>query len=221
MKVLYEQGRELGDQDDIEEIFEGNDDDNKDDDDDISALDDTQRSVKLMLRSWFRLSNTSVIWLRLNMCLGGVIPDSTMIHAARKRRQMARETGAPGDFISLKKNGDDAAKNHKSRLVRWERQAVQSQIPNVCVSSDDEHDASDDSGTEDPHIVNMDRNHTRAQSERQKNRDRFLELEQGESFFRRPLTFNRNMPLFFSRQWQWRRRWRISPFWTRTDPQRC
>ena len=61
MKVLYEQGRELGDQDDIEEIFEGNDDDNNDDDDDISALDDTQRSVKLMLRSRFRLSNTSVI----------------------------------------------------------------------------------------------------------------------------------------------------------------
>jgi hypothetical protein len=45
--------------------------------------------------------------------------------------------------------------------------------------SDDENDASDDSGTEDPHIVNMDRNKTRAESERQKNRDRFLELEQG------------------------------------------
>ena len=67
----------------------------------------------------------------------------------------------------------------------------------MLISSDDEHDASDDSATEDPHIVNMDRNHTRAQSERQKNRDRFLELEQGESFFRRQLTFNRKMPLFF------------------------
>ena len=47
------------------------------------------------------------------------------------------------------------------------------------ISRDDDHDASDDSGTDDPLIVNMDRNHTRAQSERQKNRDRFLELEQG------------------------------------------
>jgi hypothetical protein len=45
--------------------------------------------------------------------------------------------------------------------------------------SDDENDASDESGTEDPHIVIMDRNQTRAESERQKNRDRFLELEQG------------------------------------------
>ena len=45
--------------------------------------------------------------------------------------------------------------------------------------SDDENDASDDSGTEDPHIVSLDRNQTRAESERQKNRDRFLELEQG------------------------------------------
>jgi hypothetical protein len=45
--------------------------------------------------------------------------------------------------------------------------------------SDDENDVSDDSGPEDPHVVNMDRNKTRAESERQKNRDRFLELEQG------------------------------------------
>jgi hypothetical protein len=45
--------------------------------------------------------------------------------------------------------------------------------------SDDEHDVSDDSGTEDPHIVVMDRNQTRAENERQKNRDQFLKLEQG------------------------------------------
>ena len=118
MKVLYERGRELDDSDDIEEIFEGNDDDNNNDDDDIGELDDTQRSVKLMLRSWFRLLNASLICLTRHICLGGVIPDSNMIHAARKRRQMARETGAPSDFISLKKNGDDEAKTRKSRLVR-------------------------------------------------------------------------------------------------------
>ncbi|CAF0955027.1 unnamed protein product [Rotaria sp. Silwood1] len=136
MKVLNGPEGDIPDLDDIQEILEGND--NEDD----STLDDTERSVKVMLRS-------------------GVIPDSTMIHAARKRRQMAREMGVPGDYISLNtaaENGND----RKSRLVR-----------------DDENDASDDSGNEDPHIVSMDRNKTRAESERQKNRDRFLELEQG------------------------------------------
>ena len=49
------------------------------------------------------------------------------------------------------------------------------------IASDDENDASDESGTEDPAVVSMDRNKTRAESERQKNRDRFLELEQGSS----------------------------------------
>ncbi|CAF3421062.1 unnamed protein product [Rotaria sp. Silwood1] len=136
MKVLNGPEGDIPDLDDIQEILEGND------DEDDRTLDDTERSVKVMLRS-------------------GVIPDSTMIHAARKRRQMAREMGVPGDYISLNtaaENGND----RKSRLVR-----------------DDENDASDDSGNEDPHIVSMDRNKTRAESERQKNRDRFLELEQG------------------------------------------
>ncbi|CAF0931126.1 unnamed protein product [Rotaria sordida] len=137
MKGLYRPEGDIPDLDDIQGIFEGND------DDDDTALDDTQRSVKVMLRS-------------------GVIPDSTMIHAARKRRQMAREMGGvPGDYISVNtaaENGND----RKSRLIR-----------------DDENDVSDDSGNEDPHIVSMDRNKTRAESERQKNRDRFLELEQG------------------------------------------
>jgi GC-rich sequence DNA-binding factor len=138
MKVLNKPEGDVGDLDDIDGIFEGND----NDDGDVDAMDDTQRSVKLMLRS-------------------GVIPDSTMIHAARKRRQMAREMGTPGDYISLNA-AENGTSNLKSRLVR-----------------DDENDASDDSGTEDPHIVSMDRNKTRAESERQKNRDRFLELEQG------------------------------------------
>ncbi|CAF1202534.1 unnamed protein product, partial [Rotaria sordida] len=137
MKGLNRPEGDIPDLDDIQGIFEGND------DDDDTALDDTQRSVKVMLRS-------------------GVIPDSTMIHAARKRRQMAREMGGvPGDYISVNttaENGND----RKSRLIR-----------------DDENDVSDDSGNEDPHIVSMDRNKTRAESERQKNRDRFLELEQG------------------------------------------
>ena len=50
---------------------------------------------------------------------------------------------------------------------------------NPIYFSDDENDASDDSANEDPHIVSMDRSKTRAENERQKNRDRFLELEQG------------------------------------------
>ncbi len=44
-----------------------------------------------------------------------------MIHAARKRRQMAREMGVPSDYISLNnaENGNDNASNRKSRLVRY------------------------------------------------------------------------------------------------------
>ncbi|CAF2222603.1 unnamed protein product [Rotaria magnacalcarata] len=136
MRVLNGPVGDVPDIDDIQGVFEGND------DDDDNVLDDTQRSVKVMLRS-------------------GVIPDSTMIHAARKRRQMAREMGVPGDFISLN-TAAEAENSRKSRLIR-----------------DDENDGSDDSATEDPHIVSMDRNKTRAENERQKNRDRFLELEQG------------------------------------------
>jgi len=48
MKVLNGKEGDAADLDDIEGIFEGNEDD---DDDDNNALDDTQRSVKLMLRS--------------------------------------------------------------------------------------------------------------------------------------------------------------------------
>ncbi len=54
------------------------------------------------------------------ICLGGVIPDSTMIHAARKRRQMAREMGTPGDYISLNATAENGNSNRKSRLVRYE-----------------------------------------------------------------------------------------------------
>lgn len=45
-----------------------------------------------------------------------------MIHAARKRRQMAREMGVPGDYMSLNttENGADGNPNIKSRLVRYE-----------------------------------------------------------------------------------------------------
>jgi hypothetical protein len=46
-----------------------------------------------------------------------------MIHAARKRRQMAREMGVPGDYMSLNptaENGTEGASSRKSRLVRYE-----------------------------------------------------------------------------------------------------
>lgn len=45
MKVLNQSQGEVNDLDNLEEIYTG------DDDDDADALDDTQRSVKLMLRS--------------------------------------------------------------------------------------------------------------------------------------------------------------------------
>jgi hypothetical protein len=48
MKGLNKPEGDVGDLDDIEGIFEGNDDDNGGD---VDELDDTQRSVKLMLRS--------------------------------------------------------------------------------------------------------------------------------------------------------------------------
>lgn len=116
MKVLNRQESDVPDLDDIEGIYEGNE-----DDDDSNELDDTQRSVKLMLRSKLFSINCFNL-LKINH-VGGVIPDSTMIHAARKRRQMAREMGTPGDYISLNansENGSDAKSNRKSRLVRYE-----------------------------------------------------------------------------------------------------
>lgn len=41
-----------------------------------------------------------------------------MIHAARKRRQMAREMGGTADFISLNNANDENGKDRKSRLIR-------------------------------------------------------------------------------------------------------
>ncbi len=46
-----------------------------------------------------------------------------MIHAARKRRQMAREMGVPSDYMSLNptaENGTEGTSSRKSRLVRYE-----------------------------------------------------------------------------------------------------
>ncbi len=116
MKVLNGQEGDAADLDDIQGIFEGN----EDDDDDNNALDDTQRSVKLMLRS--KLFNFYLVIYNF-IFSGGVIPDSTMIHAARKRRQMAREMGVPGDYMSLNstaENGTEGTSSRKSRLVRYE-----------------------------------------------------------------------------------------------------
>lgn len=41
-----------------------------------------------------------------------------MIHAARKRRQMAREMGGTGDYISLNAAAENG-NNRKSRLIRY------------------------------------------------------------------------------------------------------
>jgi hypothetical protein len=113
MKVLNGQEGDIGDLDDIE----GNDDDS-----DVNTLDDTERSVKLMLRSKL-FKFIYLFFIKLNN-LGGVIPDSTMIHAARKRRQMAREMGVPDEYMSLNtaaENGNGGISNRKSRLVRYEK----------------------------------------------------------------------------------------------------
>jgi hypothetical protein len=46
-----------------------------------------------------------------------------MIHAARKRRQMAREMGVPDEYMSINtptENGNNGSSSRKSRLVRYE-----------------------------------------------------------------------------------------------------
>ncbi|XP_072751185.1 PAX3- and PAX7-binding protein 1 isoform X1 [Anoplolepis gracilipes] len=58
---------------------------------------------------------------------GGCIPDAAMIHAARKRRQKARELGT--DYIPIEEQSDDKG---KSRLIREE-----------------DHDRSDDEDSQD------------------------------------------------------------------------
>ena len=106
-------GAAVADFDEIEGIFEGNE-----DDEDVNEVDETQRSVKLMLRS--KISQVyENSFCKFLIATGGVIPDSTMIHAARKRRQMAREMGAPGDYMSLN-TAENGSSNQKSRLIRYE-----------------------------------------------------------------------------------------------------
>ncbi len=56
--------------------------------------DDTKRSMKLLLKV-------------------GIIPDAAQIHAARKKREMARQ----GDYIPINNNGNQT-ENSKSRLIR-------------------------------------------------------------------------------------------------------
>ena len=116
MKVLNQPQGDVEDSDNLEGVYEGTE-----DDDDANPLDDTQRSVKLMLRSKTHFKQC-IHPDNESFCSGGVIPDSTMIHAARKRRQMAREMGVPGDYMSLNtpENGADGNPNVKSRLVRYE-----------------------------------------------------------------------------------------------------
>lgn len=58
-----------------------------------NETDETKKSMKLMLRN-------------------GIIPDASMIHAAKKKREMARQD----DFISL--SDPSKAKSSLSRIVR-------------------------------------------------------------------------------------------------------
>ena len=58
-----------------------------------NETDETKRSMKLMLKS-------------------GIIPDASLIHAARKKREMARQEG---DFIPI----NSAASKSKSRMIRY------------------------------------------------------------------------------------------------------
>ena len=55
--------------------------------------DEAKRSMKIMLKS-------------------GIIPDATMIHQARKKREMARQ----GDYIPIANSGQS---KNKSRVIRY------------------------------------------------------------------------------------------------------
>ncbi|XP_018323423.1 PAX3- and PAX7-binding protein 1 [Agrilus planipennis] len=81
----------------------------------------------------------------------GAIPDAAMIHAARKRRQRARELG--GDYLPIE---DDEVKEDTGRLIR-----------------DDEHDAS-----EDEERIDMDINPLRRDQDRR--REQFLAAQESE-----------------------------------------
>ena len=49
----------------------------------------------------------------------GFIPDAATIHAARKKREMARKLGSqPAEFLSLNSNGAERTVKGKSRLIR-------------------------------------------------------------------------------------------------------
>jgi len=63
-----------------------------------NETDEEKRSMKLMIRS-------------------GIIPDASMIHAARKKREMARQEG---DFIPLSRAENTVKfKSEKSRFIRF------------------------------------------------------------------------------------------------------
>ncbi len=103
--------------------------------------DDDKRSMKLMLKS-------------------GIIPDATMIHQARKKREMARQ----GDYIPIS-GGGRSRRAHKSRLVR----------------EDDENDLDEcdnDDVTETTSRISMNYKN-KIHNERQKDRDAFLAYENG------------------------------------------
>lgn len=138
--------------------------DDENDHDDLAHIvenerDEEKRSMKLMIKS-------------------GIIPDASMIHAARKKREMARQEG---DFIPLasRRAGENTIKyksNDKSRFIR----------------EDDEADLSDfeDAGRNGgvgggsaKHDSRLSMNfRARENLERQTIRDNFLAYEQGFSF---------------------------------------
>lgn len=63
-----------------------------------NETDEEKRSMKLMLKS-------------------GIIPDASAIHAARKKREMARQEA---DYIPLSRAENTIKyKNEKSRLIRY------------------------------------------------------------------------------------------------------
>lgn len=67
-----------------------------------NETDEEKRSMKLMIKS-------------------GIIPDASMIHAARKKREMARQEG---DYIQLSRTEDTVKyKNEKSRFIREDDEA--------------------------------------------------------------------------------------------------
>lgn len=122
-----------------------------------NETDEEKRSMKLMIKS-------------------GIIPDASMIHAARKKREMARQEG---DYIPLNSSNKAAEntvkyKSDKSRFIREDDEADLSDY-------EEENRGNGASGAAESRLSMNFR--AKEHSERQAIRDNFLAYEQGLFYF--------------------------------------